>query len=73
MDRLARIMEYFWLALACLSACWVIFLLATEGWAGSKLFIWFPLVCTAMFFYRRFMRVKMTEWAERKAREENKG
>ena len=72
MDRIARIMEFFWLACGCASAVWVGYLMATEGWQARKLFIWFPLVCFAMFFYRRFMRKKMTEWAERKANEERR-
>jgi hypothetical protein len=27
------------------------------------------MVCFAMFFYRRFTRKKMAQWAERKSRE----
>lgn len=72
MNKLARIMEYFWLTLAVVSAIWVTYLILTEGWAKNKLLIWFPLVCVATFLYRRFMRKKMTEWAQRRAEEEQR-
>jgi len=70
MDRLARIMEYFWLALAILSAFWAAREIHLFGWDGAKHLTWFPLICFAMFLYRRFTRKKMAQWAERKAREQ---
>lgn len=69
MDRIARYMEYFWLALAGISSIWSGWLIATEGWGARKHLLWFPLVCLAMFFYRRFMRRKMAEWAARRGQE----
>lgn len=65
MERIARIMEIFWLVLACGSAVWVGVLAYLHGWAGTRIYAWFPLVCLAMFFYRRFTRRKMAEWAAR--------
>ncbi len=68
MDRLARIMEYFWLALGVLSALWMVWQVSMVGWDAGKVYTWFPLICFAMFFYRRFTRRKMAEWAERKSK-----
>ncbi len=65
MERMARIMELFWLVLAFLSAAWAAWVVGTQGWQAGRVFIWFPMVCVAMFFYRRFMRRKMADWAAR--------
>ena len=65
MDRIARIMELFWLVLAVLTAGWAVWGLYTSGWNGARHLIWFPLVCTVMFLYRRFTRKKMASWADR--------
>ncbi len=70
MDRLARIMEIFWLALAVGGALWAGWEIHVLGWTNAKLYLWFPLICGAMFLYRRFTRRKMAEWAARKAREQ---
>lgn len=69
MDKMARIMELFWLVLAIISAVLVGYMIATHGWDASKVFTWFPLVCVAMWLYRRFTRKKMREWAERQPKE----
>lgn len=69
MDRLARIMEYFWLTLGLVSALWTGWQISEVGWAQAKVYAWFPLICFAMFLYRRFTRRKMAAWAERRARE----
>ncbi len=70
MDKIARMMEYFWLALGVVSTGVATYIAIAHGWAAGRVFFWFPLVCFAMFFYRRFMRKKMKEWAERREREE---
>ncbi len=70
MERMARIMELFWLLLAFLSAGWAAWVISTQGWQSGRVFIWFPMVCVAMFFYRRFMRRKMTDWAARQQQEQ---
>ncbi len=72
MDRLARIMECFWLTLGAISAVWTGWQMASVGWTEARVYVLFPLICFAMFFYRRFTRRKMAEWAERKA-SENRG
>lgn len=69
MDKLARIMELFWLTLGIVSSLWTAWQIHLLGWADAKVYCWFPLVCFAMFFYRRFTRKKIREWAERKSRE----
>lgn len=71
MNRLARIMEFFWLTLAAGGALWAGWEIHVLGWTNGKLYAWFPLICGAMFLYRRFTRRKMAEWAERRAREQH--
>lgn len=65
MERFARFMELFWLALAVLSAGWAVYVLSVQGWAAGRTWLWFPAVCLAMWAYRRFTRRKMAEWAAR--------
>ncbi len=65
MEKFARFMEKFWLALAVLTACWTVYVMATRGWELGKVWAWFPLVCVAMWWYRRFTRRKMEAWAAR--------
>ena len=65
MLKFARIMEVFWLVLAILTAIWAGYTISTEGWQAGKLLVWFPLVCLAMFLYRRFTTKKMKAWMER--------
>ncbi len=72
MEKIARFMEMFWLMLAVLTAGWAVYLLATRGWAEGKVWLLFPAVCLAMFGYRRFMRGKMAQWAERERAENGK-
>ena len=68
MEKIARFMELFWLALAVLTAAWAVYVLAMEGWTAGKFWLLFPAVCAAMWGYRRFMRGKMAQWAERERR-----
>lgn len=72
MEKIAIYMERFWLALGVLGAGAVIYYVATYGWEAGKVFIWFPLVAFAMFWYRRFMRRKMSDWAARQQDPANK-
>lgn len=65
MERIARFMELFWLVLAVLSAGWALYMLVQHGWELGRTWLLFPLVSTAMWGYRRFMRRKMAQWAER--------
>jgi len=65
MEKFARFMELLWLGLAFLSAGWAVYVLATQDWERAVIWVWFPVVCLAMWLYRRFTRRKMAEWAER--------
>lgn len=65
MDKFARFMEKFWLVLAIGTAAWAIYMTVAHGLEQGKVWIWFPLVCIAMWWYRRFTGRKMREWAER--------
>jgi hypothetical protein len=59
MERIARIMELFWLVLGVLSAAWAAYVLAVQGWASGRQWLLFPCVCIAMWGYRRWMRGRM--------------
>ena len=65
MLKFARVMEIFWLVLTVLTAVWAIYALITSGWQNNKLLLWFPLICFAMYLYRRFTTQKMKVWMER--------
>lgn len=69
MEKIARFMEFFWLGLALLTALWAIQVLYTHGWEAGRVWLLFPAVCTAMWGYRRFMRGKVSQWAERERKE----
>ena len=71
MERIARIMEVFWLVLGALTAAWAVYVLAMQGWANGRQWLLFPAVCFAMWGYRRYMRGRMANWAGQKnARDE---
>lgn len=72
MEKIARFMEHFWLALALLTALWAGYVLITRGWQVGATWLLFPAVCGAMYGYRRFMRGKMAQWAERQRAEEER-
>ncbi|MGV9012668.1 MAG: hypothetical protein ACOH13_08760 [Flavobacteriales bacterium] len=63
MEKIARIMEIFWLVLAAITAAWAVYVLAMQGWANGRQWLLFPAVCFAMWGYRRYMRSRMTNWA----------
>ncbi|MBZ0207710.1 MAG: hypothetical protein K8H89_15445 [Flavobacteriales bacterium] len=70
MEKIARFMEMFWLGLAVLTACWAAYVLVVYGWEDGKVWLLFPAVCTAMWGYRRFMRGRMAQWAQRERTED---
>jgi hypothetical protein len=65
MEKVARFMEFFWLALALVTGGWAVYVLCFQGWNVGRTWLLFPAVCVAMWGYRRFMRGKVAEWAER--------
>lgn len=70
MEKIARFMEWFWLTLAVLTAAWAVYVLAGHGWEQGKVWLLFPAVCLAMYGYRRFMRGRIAQWAERQRNEQ---
>lgn len=72
MEKIARFMEIFWLVLAVATAGWAIYALAAYGWEKGQVWLLFPAVSLAMWAYRRFMRGRMAQWAERQRMEEGK-
>jgi hypothetical protein len=66
MNKIARFMEHFWLAVAigtALAAAWVFY---TEGFEQGRQWLIFPAIALAMFFFRRFTRRKLEAMEERK-------
>lgn len=59
MRKVTRFMEHFWLAVAIGTALATIWVIATEGFATGRQWLWFPLIALAMYFFRRFMRGKL--------------
>lgn len=72
MEKVARIMERFWLVLAVVSAIGVVYILAVHGWEKGRVWLLFPAISVAMWRYRVFMRGKMAQWAERQRMEQEK-
>lgn len=59
MNKLGRIMEHFWLALAIatlLAAVWVI---VNEGWDKGAQWLVLPAIATAAWLMRRFVRRRL--------------
>lgn len=71
MEKIARLMEHFWLALAVLTGGWFIYVLALHGWVAGRSWALFPAVCAAMWGYRRFMRGRVAQWAQRERNEKD--
>ena len=51
-----RIMEYFWLFAALVSAALVAYWSVTRGWDEYKYLFIFPAMATLLYFMRRFYR-----------------
>lgn len=65
MRKVNRFMEHFWLAVAIGTALAAIWVMATEGFAAARNWLWFPGIALAMFFFRRFMRGKLEAMDDR--------
>ena len=59
-------MELFWLVLGVITLVAVCYLAYLHGFAEVKLYFMFPVICFAMFFFRRFMRNKIMLMEERR-------
>ena len=67
MEKLSRIMEHVWLAIAIASLIWAAVEINRIGLEEGKTWLYVPAIATAMFLFRRFARKKMDAY---KAREE---
>ncbi len=65
MNKLARFMEHFWLAVAIGTAIATGWVISTEGFAVGRQWLIFPGVALAMFWFRRFTRAKLEAMKER--------
>ncbi len=65
MEKLNRMMEHVWLAIAIGSAIWAIFEINNLGWDLGKSWLYVPGIAGAMFLFRRFTRMKMQAYKER--------
>ncbi|MCU0320065.1 MAG: hypothetical protein MUE88_08305 [Flavobacteriales bacterium] len=66
MNKLARFMEHFWLAVAIGTGLVAIWMTVLEP--GREALQWwvFPLIALAMFFFRRFTRRRLEAMEERR-------
>ena len=67
MERISRIMEHVWLAIAIASFIWAAVEINRIGWEEGKTWLYVPAIAGAMYVFRRFARNKMAAY---KAREE---
>ena len=66
MNKLARFMEHFWLAVAIGSAMAALWVVVNEGWGASRDWWLFPGVALAMFFFRKFTRKRLEAMEQRR-------
>ncbi len=65
MNKVARFMEGFWMAVAIgtgIAALWVI---VADGFEAGRQWLWFPGIALAMWFFRRLTRRKLEAMQER--------
>lgn len=70
MKKLARITEILWLVLAVGTAIMAVWKIAEVGFQQGRLWLFFPAITLAMFFFRRFMRRKLEAMEERTRQED---
>ena len=69
MKALSKFLEVFWLLLGVATLVFVFYLVNQQGFEDSKVYFLFPVIAFSMFFFRRFMRRKLTEMEERRSKE----
>ncbi len=69
MNKISKAMEFLWLALGIILLVWVLYAVHQGGFAEQKTLFLFPILCFAMFFFRRFMRNKIQLMENRKSNE----
>lgn len=65
MKKLGKIMEYFWLAAGVVALVMVIQNTSSGPFEQTKVYYLAPVLCFAMFFFRKFMNGKLAKMAER--------
>lgn len=65
MRKLTRFMEHFWLAVAIGTGIAALYVIFAQSFDAGKQWLWFPGIALAMFFFRRFMRVKLEAMEDR--------
>lgn len=65
MRRLNRLMEHFWLALFIGTAIWAVWIMAMEGFAAGRRWLWFPLIALMVFVFRRVVRKRLEAMDDR--------
>jgi hypothetical protein len=63
--KISRFMELFWLALAIGTGLSAIYIIAVDGWDQGNRWIWFPLICLAMYAFRRITRGRLEAMDDR--------
>jgi ABC-type polysaccharide/polyol phosphate export permease len=66
MNKVARFMEHFWLAVAIGTGIVAIWMVATEGFKNGSQWLFFPAVALGMFMFRRFTRRKLEAMEDRR-------
>jgi len=59
MEKMNRFLEVFWAALALITLCMALYLLAIDGYEKSKFMLMLPLLPAAMWIMRRSLRVRL--------------
>jgi hypothetical protein len=59
MEKMNRFLEIFWAALAVITLCMALYLLASDGYEQSKFMLMIPLLPTAMWIMRRSLRIRL--------------
>ena len=66
MQKLARFMEHFWLALTIATALLAAYVWWRFGFAESRQWLLLPAMALAMWLFRRFTRKRMAAWEKRR-------
>lgn len=64
MNKIARFMEHFWLAVAIGTGIVAVWMIVAEGFGQGGQWLFFPAVAGAMFVFRRFTRRKLEAMEE---------
>ncbi|MBL7964799.1 MAG: hypothetical protein JNM31_13255 [Flavobacteriales bacterium] len=65
MKRVGLIMERFWMVITIATALVALYAIYQYGFAEGRQWLWFPLISSAMWAFRRFMRGRLETMADR--------